>query len=277
MPDRTYTEREVAAIIARAADEQRLGADRADTPGLTLAEIERAGREAGLDPEALRRAAATLDAGGLGLDAVPAGTAVAERWLDGPLRPGAWEDAVARLRLTEGATTWVASAEPDVSTIGADEVWTHTTLFGVRTTVTLSPRGDRTRLRVVRVDRDVADARVMGLVVAGVVSLVVGMLVGAGVAETLGLGDLAGVVAVLLVLAAGMALGGPVLTRRTLARRARQSREVERLAETLARQLVPAAGAEAVDAPAGLRLDLSALDDAPPETEAPASGRRTRA
>ena len=86
MSDRTYSEREVAAIIERAAQAQQRGTD-PDAPGLTLAEIERVGREAGLDPALLRRAAAEVDAGLLSQEATRPGTDVAARWVDAPPGP----------------------------------------------------------------------------------------------------------------------------------------------------------------------------------------------
>ncbi len=278
MPDRTYSDREVAAIIARAAQDQRLASSREDAPGLTLEEIQRAGHEAGLDPQALRRAADAVDAGTLAPDGFPLGTAVAERWVEGELRPGAWEDTVGHLRLALGGSAASAWSGPDVTTMGADVEWTHSTLSGVLTTVTLSPRAGQTRLRVSRADSNVSDARVYGLALAGAASILVGLLLGGVVAEELGLGDLAGILAVLTVTVLGTALGGPVITRRLRARRTRHAHDAETLADDLVRRLAREAGpphlaAEAErpgvggavqgDVGAASRLDRSALDDAP--------------
>ena len=278
MPDRLYSEREVAAIIAQAAEHQRHQDHGPEGPGLTLDEIERAGREAGLDPAALRRAAADLDAGRLGPATVPEGTTVAERWIDGEVPPGAWEDAVADLRLTAGSTAVLLPDTSDVTRLGADQEWTHTGLGGVRKTVTLSPRDDRTRLRVVMSDGG-GDARVVGTVVAGVASLLLGMLAGGIAAEGLAAGDLTGVVVLVAVLVAGTVLGTPIVSGAIQKRRQRYAAEAERLADGLARRLAgPQSEPEAAAEPAGAApaLDLSALDPAPPVPNPVAPARRTR-
>ncbi|PAP78336.1 hypothetical protein [Rubrivirga marina] len=267
MSDRTYSEREIAAILARAAEGQRRGLDGEDAPGLTLSEIERAGTEAGLDPSLVRRAAADLDAGLLALDVDRPGTTVVERWVDAPLRLAVWEDAVAALQVRHGpgsADTLARAHE------GASQEWTHTTLSGSRTTVTASPRGGRTRVRVVTVDGGSADPRWQSAVLAGVVGLTLGMLAGAGVAEGLGWGDFAGVAALLLTLAVVTAIGTPLLMRSTERRRARQAAEAERLADELARSFelgrspeAPATESPAVEAAAEPQIDPSLLDASP--------------
>ncbi len=290
MPDRTYSERDVAAIIARAAERQRHAAPRDDAPGLTLAEIERAGQEAGLDPALLRSAAGELDAGTLGLEAARPGTAVADRWVEGPLPPGAWEDVVAALRIRLGSSAAPTWWGPDTSQVGADQEWTHTALGGVRTTVSVSPRGERTRIRVVRVDRGLPNARVQGTVVSAIGALPVGLLAGALVAGAFGWGDVAGVAALLLVLVLGTALGSMGLTRRTVDRRDRQADEVKRLAADLADRLAHGAptggdpqGTERGAAlgrtnPAEARpdLDLSGIDAEAVESAPRQAPRRAR-
>jgi hypothetical protein len=278
MPERTYTDREIAAILARAADGQRRGLDREGEPGLTLSEIERAGAEAGLDPALVRRAAADLDAGLLQIDADRPGTAVAERWVDGPFRLAVWEDAVAALQVRLGVGTRAPASGDDAS-----REWSHTTALGARTTVTASPRGDRTRVRVVTVDGGSADPRWQSVAQSAVVGLVVGMLVGAGVAEGLGWGDVAGVVAVLLTLAVVTAVGTPALVRWTERQRARQAAEAERIADDLARAFATGSTeaepteAEPTEAAVGARLDPTLLDGDAPDARRDASPRRTRA
>lgn len=287
MSQRTYSEREVAAIIARAAERERMAAPHDEGPGLTLDEIERAGREAGLAPEALRAAAADLDAGMLGDR--PERTSLAERWVDGPLRPEAWEDVVAALRLRFGSTAalWWSAPAADTARVGAGQEWTHTDASSVQTTVSVSPRGDRTRVRVVQVDNSVdIHTRGQAALFAGVIGLIPAMLLGALLAETLGMGDVVGVAAVLVVLALSVGPGGVWLGRRAdrdrARRRARQSADVQRLADEVARGLAVAPGMEesagAVEALApgaqtGPRLDLSPLD---PEAESPADAAPTR-
>ena len=274
MPGRTYDQREIAAILARASAEDRPGPD---GPGLTLEEIERAAAESGLDPARVRRAAAELDAGLLEAAASRPGTAVAERWVEGPVPAAAWEDAVAALRLRVGAPAGAA----DTSALGEAREWVHASPFGGTTTVTVSPRGGRTRVRVVRQD-GVGNARLLATALGALASTVVGMLAGATVAEALELGDLWGVVTVVAVVVVGTAVLSEVLTRRTHAGRARQAREVEALADDLARAL--GAGLEApgatTETDSGLeaRIDPALLDAEPEDAEGRAdrASRRTR-
>jgi hypothetical protein len=150
---RTYSEREVADIIERAAERQAATPRADEGVGLTLDEIERIGAEAGLDPAALRAAAAEIDAAGHTLSRQASQTrtqVVVERWIDGPLTPEGWEDAVVELQGTIGPdmSAMMGMAGPQQQQVGRAYEWTHTSGLGVRTTVLASPRADRTRLRI---------------------------------------------------------------------------------------------------------------------------------
>ena len=276
MSDRTYSEREIAAILSLAATDAARP-DRDGGPGLTLAEIEQAAAESGISPDAVRRAASELDAGRLASRAP--GTTVAERWVDAPLRLDAWEDAVAALRVRygESTSTGFGPAPPDVARVGGSHEWTHRGATGLLLTVTVSPRGERTRVRVVQTEGGLADLRLQSAVIAAMASLMVGVAAGAGVAEALGWGDLAGVLTVLVVLGLGVALATPPMTRHAERTRARRAAEAERLADELARTLgraaepgrVPA-DALAADPPlAERRIDPALL--APPDAPGPPS------
>lgn len=275
MPERTYTEHEIAAIFEQASERQTGTSGRDASPGLTLAEVELAGREAGLDPAAVRAAAAALDAG---IDRpARSGRVVAERWIDEPLSAGAWEDLVGSLRLRFGSSSqwWTA----DTTTLGAAQEWTHTAMSGLRTTVTLSPREEATLLRVQQEDAGLEDERTMGWVVAAFFAAIPSMLTGALVAETFGFGDLAGIVAMLAVFAASAALGAPRVTARMRRARARLAQQVERVADDLAVQLgeaTPRPAAHDASEPPAPRLDLSALAEPPPDAEPLSKRRRTR-
>jgi hypothetical protein len=60
---RQYTDREVQLILQSAVDLQKRADRASDSSGrMSLAQLEQVGREAGLDPELIRRAAAQLDA-----------------------------------------------------------------------------------------------------------------------------------------------------------------------------------------------------------------------
>lgn len=276
MSERLYSESEVAAIIAQAAVHPQDTSTSADGLGLTLGEIERAGREAGLDPGALRAAAASLDAGRL--DPRSSRTAVAEEWADGPLRPDAWEDAVAVLRLRLGPTVAVGGAStPDVRHVGDGVEWVHQSAGGAQTTVSASPRDGRTRVRVVRVEAGLNDARIEGFAWAGFLALVPAFLAGVATAEMLGMGDAAGVLAVVLVFAVLVGLAAPRITRRTQRNRESQAVAAGDLARVLARSLSgPPSPASEPDPAASPRLDLDALGAEPPAETPRLPNSRTR-
>ena len=275
MPERTYTEEEVAAIFARSAERQRSGAVRDLSTGLTLAEVEQAGREAGLDPASIRAAATELDTG----YRYPTRSkiAVAERWIEGPATTGAWEDLVASLRHQFGTnTSWWSK---DTASLGEAQEWMHTAASGVSTTVTLSPREDRTLLRVVQETVGLENERRMGWLIAAFLALIPAMLAGGLVAETLALGDFAGVAAVVLVLVTGTALGGPWLAARERNNRVRLAEQVQSIADDLANQLSkgsPQPTARASSETSEPRLDLSAIAESSPEAGISPERRRTR-
>ncbi len=273
MPERTYSEQEVAAIFARAAERHRPDSARDPIAGLTLAEIELAGREAGLDADSIRAAAADLSSG----PARPTRSkiAVAERWIDAPLADGAWEDLVASLRQRFGANSMWWSK--DTAAVGTAQEWTHVGASGISTTVTLSPRDGKARLRVMQESSGLEDERVMGWFIAAFIALIPAMLAGATVAETLAYGNLAGIATVLVVLLTGTALGGPFLAARTRRSRARQTLEVQDIADDLTQQLDPEQPLPTTSTSSGVPaplLDVSVFDE--PDSETESSGRRQR-
>ena len=154
MPDRRYTEREIADLIERAAERQQQAHRPTDGETLTLGEIERIAAEAGIDPAFLREAADELDAVGRTLKAESGATKThvsEERWIDAPLTPATWEDAVVTLRDRFGpgmAAAFGLSGGGTVERIGDAYEWRHTSGLGIQTTVTASPRDGRTRLRL---------------------------------------------------------------------------------------------------------------------------------
>lgn len=275
MPERTYTEEEIAVIFARAAERRQPAAMRDSSPGLTMAEIEQVGREAGLDPASVRAAAAELDAGHR--QPTRSSVAMAERWLEAPISAGTWEDVVASLRRRFGTNTaWWAK---DTASLGEAQEWTHTAGSGVRTTVTLSSRERRGLLRVMQDDAGLEDDRKMGWLMAAFLAIIPAMLAGALVAETLAFGDLAGVAAVVIILLSGVALGGPALSARVRNSRTRQAEQVQHIADDLVEQIEgdrskPAAltSSEASVPP----LDLSTLDAPVSEAEDLSEKQRAR-
>ncbi|MGI9175712.1 MAG: hypothetical protein ACR2GR_10390 [Rhodothermales bacterium] len=193
MPDRTYTEQEVAALLKRAAALQAQAARRTErSPGLTLAELEAVAAETGLDPALLRQAAEELDEPGRPLLDRRAGTTAThvsvERHVPGALTPEAWEDVVAELRHrfdTDLGKMWgmpqygVSATEQ----IGRTMEWKHTSLSGIETRVLIRPRGEQLHLRAsqrVGWGSPVAEASTYGLTLAGLAALIAGAVVGSG-------------------------------------------------------------------------------------------------
>ncbi len=262
---RTYTEREIAALLARAAERQQAAPHADASPGLTLDEIARVAAEAGLDPAHLRAAAAELDAGTLGRVAAP-GAVTLERWVDAPLTDAAWEEAVAALRAQFGASVpnGFTAPVPETARVGAAHEWTHGSLYGITTTVTVSPRGKRTRVRLTQSEWGAVGDRATAAIYAGTASAALAVLAAVLAATAGGSGAVAWLVA-LLVVAVGTWGGGVLATpavRRSRARRAAKAAE----ALDAVTQCVAAAAADAsgvADAPrtVGGLLDLDALLD----------------
>ena len=183
---RTYSEQEVADIIARAAERQAASTRAPTREGLTLDEIERLGSEAGLDPDDLRAAAAEVDAGGRTLARQSSQTrthVVVERWIDAPLTEAGWVDAVAEMQDAFGADLGAAMgmSAGGQQQIGRAFEWTHTSGLGVHTKVVASPRGERTKLRLTQLV-GMASPRAEGLGYGAVVGVLaaVGALVAVG-------------------------------------------------------------------------------------------------
>lgn len=287
---RAYTEREIAALLARAAELQQAAPDAPHGPTLSLAEVERIAAEAGLEPAHVRAAAREMGAGVPVPTSTP-GRRTLERWLDVPFSDVAWEEAVTTLRARHPGTNWAqytaGSYAPggDLSRVGAAHEWRHVAWTGATTTLTASPRGERTRLRLVTGDSvhwsDRATAAFYaftpGLLLALAAAALANQATGSGWAAVL-----AFVTSFVAALALVAVLGAPAVGR------SRQAR-IERAAETLDavaaafEHAAPYATAsrETTPVPAdesAARLDLDALGDSlPRDSGAPATadGRRT--
>ena len=289
--DRTYSEHEVAEVIALAVERQRAAERRAETGppsaagggavGLTLAEVEEVGREVGIDPAHLRAAAAEVAAGGAAPDG---GEAVVERWADAPFTDAGWEDVVAHLRASPPPFTGVVKVigtlddAEAVERLGQSYEWVRTTAgLDVTTRVNVSPRGDRTRVRVTQV----GDPTSGGVETSAVVGAALGALTG-GVALLAGAGGgLSLAVFIVVTIVAYIAL---LPYARKSGRKLMQA-ERTRLNE-LADALVPLVEAAAEQTGSRVEtggaahpapeLDAALLDPAPPETDADAVPRRRR-
>ena len=277
---RTYSEQDVAAIIARAAERQAAAARTTASVGLTLDEIERLGQDAGLDPADLRAAAAEIDAAGRTLSRQASQTktqVVVERWIDAPLTLEGWENTVYALRERLGVSAEAAlggAGGGTVQQVGAAFEWTHTSGLGVQTVVTASPRGERTRLRMSQLV-GLGSPRAEGIAYGTAVALILGgIALVAGV--KLDVGALAAVLATLAVFAASLAIAIPATTALDRRWRAGKLRALDALADDLGAVLAalalevgePIPNPVTDPAPAETRaptarLDLGALGDAP--------------
>lgn len=191
MTDRRYTDEEVAAIFERAAkSDASTSPVLHDQSGLTLAALQEIGREAGISPEAISRAASSVQQSGratserfLGLTVGVAQTAEFDR----PFSDQEWEALVGRLRDN-------FNAKGRIRQDGGFREWTNGNLQAL---VEPTTGGFRLRLRTMK-----GDARTM--MIAG--SAAVAMSLISAVATGLGNSATQGGVAVLF--AAGVAAFG---------------------------------------------------------------------
>ena len=202
----------------------------------------------------------------------------AERWVDAPLTPEAWEEAVAELQGRHGvdASFWMGqNSGGTVQTVSNAYEWRHTSSLGVQTVVTASPRGDRTRLRLrqlVGLASPTAEGVGYGLVVALVAAPFGGWAADA-------------VWAAALAFLAVWLVATPLITALDRRWRARRLDDLGALADDLASLLAASpgtperlAGAEPLEGGAAPRdrlpLDLGPLGDDP--VTATAGPRRVR-
>jgi len=227
MADRRYTDEEVAAIFSNAAEQTRPLPAPSDE-GLTLADLQEIGREVGIAPEAVARAARSLDVRGhaastrlLGL---PIGVARTVE-LGRRLTDAEWEHLVVDLRE-------VFSARGTVRSQGSLRQWTNGNLQAL---LEPTPTGDRLRLQTVK-----GSARAwMG--VGGLTAGVAGAVAIAGAAAGQ-LGHSIPGVLFLLATGLGMFAGGAMQLPRWARVRRRQMEEIAaRLAlpEELSRPELP--------------------------------------
>lgn len=234
---RTYSEDEVSAIIARAVERQQEADAGATESGLTLDEIERLGRDSGIDPAHLRAAASEMDTVGRTLDRQTSQTkteVIVERWIDAPFRIEAWEDVVAHVRQTFGASIGSATgsdAGETVRQIGSTYEWSHTSNLGVRSRVAVSPRDGRTRLRMTQIV-GTSTPTVDGIGYGFLVALVPTLLVMLGLGQT----DLGAGTALPIMIASFLmfwAVCSPIVTVLDRRWRAKKLRALDALADDL--------------------------------------------
>ncbi len=260
---RTYSEQEVADIIARAAERQAASSRTSDRVGLTLDEIARLGSDAGLDPDDLRAAAEEIDRGGIARQTSQTDThVVAERWVDALLTDEAVEDAVTLLRerAVPGAAL-LGESGGSLKQVGRAVEWASVNGLGVQTTATLSPRGDRTRIRITQLV-GTAKPKSEGLAYGGLLGGLFAAIAAVVLGKTLGLAAPIVILATLAVFAVTMAVSAPTITAFDRRWRSRRLAALDTLADDLAGIIVAPAHSAVRDAPlpdAPLRDTFEAL------------------
>jgi hypothetical protein len=161
MPNRTYSEEEVAALFQRAAELQVEHGRRpaGSGTGLSFDELLGIAADSGLDPELLRVAASEMDRP-RGIRSARTGKSgadvYAEYWFPGLLDDHVVEDIVAELRHRYDSSSgeWFGMPAYGVGrteTIGRSVEWRQTDpMTGNETRVLLQPRDDGTRVRLSR-------------------------------------------------------------------------------------------------------------------------------
>ncbi len=223
--ERRYSEEELALILARASEIQASEGSRdvgSGTEGFSLAEIRSIAAEAGIDPEAVTRAASTL--GALGGEGRPrlstlifggSGRYHLDVEVPGRLAPGDLSRILEDIRR-------VAEHQGETSEVLGSLEWK--TVGQVSSiNVNISPRGDRTSIQIVG-DRSAAGAMTFTFPLLGAAILT------GGLGAELEPSSVAGVIA----LVTGMFGGGFLLARTLWARGSeRFRRRLTRLMEAL--------------------------------------------
>ena len=216
MPADRFNEDQAAAIFARAAEAEASGRQPASgAGGMTLAELQEIGREAGLSPEAVAQAAASLRSAGTPVPVptflrIPIGVARTVA-LERPLTDEEWGGLVAELRATFNAS---GRAYSD----GTFREWRNGNL---RVSAGPAPGGYQVEMRTSK-----GSARSM-MTAGGIMTGISAALLAAG---TLTVGAVGGDVAPLLTVGAAL-FGAGVLQVPGWARRRRE--QFERIAQRL--------------------------------------------
>lgn len=293
MPN-TYTEREVAQIIERAVVRQEEARRRQGAAGLSIEELERLGADVGIDPEFLRQAAAEIDAGAGEKESHTTATHNhVERWTAGPLDPIDWEDAVDDLRKqlgTDYGAMYGRTSATEFKEQGATKTWEHTSGLGIHHRLTVSERGERTRIRLEQ------QVGIMSPPAEGIMYALFSMFLLGPLAGVVGAALFDGILATAASVTMGLVLfvvAAYAIYKVDIAWRAKKHTALEKLADDLAMQLAPSSPARSTVAaapeaqPAGASgetaetetrrpaLDLDALDVVDPAT--PTRRRRDRA
>jgi len=234
MADKTYNAEEIRGLLQRAAQLQA-DLDASPEEGLSLSELEEIATESGIDPKYLRAAIREAEAGGT--VSIVAGRAASrifvERSIPGSLSESGWEDAVQLLRDRWGSSSNLRIGPeygPGITEVlGRTLTWHHTTRLGIKTTATLRKTDGAVRLRI---DRKVGMGTPTfdGAAIGAFVSLITATLV-AGPASLPAW-------VFLLILIFTFAIAAPLVGRLDQVWRTKKLKELDEVADALAKLVV---------------------------------------
>lgn len=249
---RLYTEKEIGSLIKRATEMQSAARESEDR-GLSLQDIEQLAAEIGIEAEHLRNAALELQrqsgveprfrlwGGPHELEQ--------ERIVEGNLTEGQWEQVVLGLRRLTGSTG-------TVSEIGRAREWTRSIkdldYLVEQTQVTLSPRGEQTKISVRKKYRG-------GAVAAYVISVLLSGTLAGIFLDGGGFSD-----AVNTLILGGSGLGGLAVARTSIGYWARRQRERLRVLTDWLQEAIAAPESAPVDVSAVIELPEPALVEGAP-------------
>ena len=255
---RRYTEEDAQRIFAAVAERQR-EAPPADA-GLTLEDLQEAARAAGLDPELVTQAAASLDVPSPATAKTFLGAPVeivCQRVLPEPVSDETWAQIIAQARIAFGG-------EGIAGQIGQLREWTAINSKGtnqsVSTRIALEPTPEGTRLTVSQNTRGLAMAMAISAGINGFMAVLFGILFFAGVDPELAIAAL-----ILAGLAVAFGAGtqiGMRLWKRTQDQKFNAFLDRAELIIRAADDPVAVASSSSAPAHSG-RLDLGALGEAP--------------
>ena len=141
---RVYTDKEISAVLKRAAELQRTQGPKA-TSGLSLDELEQVAAEVGIDPDFVKAAALELEEGRTAQTYQMLGaptTLELERIVEGEMTDAKWEEAVGEIRRVFGTAG-------ETGQLGRTREWILRDQTGERIHLTMSPQNGKTEIRFV--------------------------------------------------------------------------------------------------------------------------------
>ncbi len=144
MSKKIYTDKEISAVLKRAAELQRTQGPKANA-GLSLEELEQVAAEVGIDPDFVKAAALELEEGRTDQSYHVWGaptTLELERIVEGEMTDEKWEEAVGEIRRIFGAAG-------ETGQLGRTREWILRDQTGERIHLTVSPQDGKTEIRLV--------------------------------------------------------------------------------------------------------------------------------